>query len=293
MWHRLNIIATIMLVNVFVTNITSIVGTQSSEEKKKELLQDMAQVRAIGKNNELENLEKFAVELERKWFARKKEHYGYMILEICGKFSSLNFKDDRQYDLARHYAILALGKSGELEERDKIPIEVELKLVTGHIQSLYKFKEASKNRDWTDQRSSLAKLYFHAWHRLEKSIDPNEAVPPWPKPSGGDGIWFSGMSPESIKDPVVRAEYKAELKKFWQKMEWYNNQRRLRKLKKYFLPRLQKQVLRLYSGPLFDCKKLETEALQRELEKHIKDKRIRAMVFDSIRERFLEETKEN
>lgn len=295
MRNRSQPITTMVLVSVFLASITTAAGVpQTSDEQRQELLRDMAQVRAIGKSTELANLQKRGVELERKWFSRNKEDYGYMILEICGSFSSYRFKDDRQYDLARQFAILALEKSGKLQAKDKIPIEVELKLVTGHLQSLYKFREESKKTDWSSRRNSLAKLYLHAWDRLEKAIDPNfdpdEVLPGWPRPSAYDGIWSPGMSPEAIKDPRVRAEYRSALEEFWRKQRRYTEQRRLRRLMKTYLPRLQKDLLRLYSGPLFDSKELETEALQQDLQGHIVDKKTKDRILDTMKKSIKKQT---
>ena len=297
MWHGLDIISGIMLVNLFTASIVSMAAdTQNSEAESQELLRDMSQVRTLCENKDLEGLEKLATELERKWFTKSKERYGHMMLEICCNFRSWDFKDEEQLELEKIYARLALERSYKLQENDKIPIEVEFKLLRHIQQSVQYLKDAVKSEDWPNRRSTMAKLYFHTWHRLEKTIDakwdPNETLLSWPRPSGGVRIWFSGMSPKAIKDPKVRAEYKAALEEFWHKVEWYNEQRRLRTMKKRFLPKLQKHLLQLYSGPLFDSKKLETVALQKDLEKYVDDKYTRESILSSVKRRLLEETEQ-
>ena len=62
MWHRLDIIFGIMLVNLFTASIVSIAAdTQNSEAESLELLRDMAQVRTLGETKDLEGLEKEVV----------------------------------------------------------------------------------------------------------------------------------------------------------------------------------------------------------------------------------------
>lgn len=271
-------------------------NTPELDPQRQEYLQDVARLKALGEARDLKGLEELAAKLEGKWFSTNKEYYGPMMLEICGNFRSWDFKDEEQFELEKRYARLALERSYKLQENDKIPMEVEFKLLRHVQQSVQYLKDAVKSEDWSNRRSTMAKLYFHTWHRLEKTIDPNwdanEPFLPWPRPSAYDGIWFSGMSPEAIKDPNIRAEYEVALEGFWRKQKRYTEERHLRRLKKRFLPHLQEDILRLYSGPVFDSKKLENEALQRDLEKHIDDKRVRTMISDFITEKLLEEIRQ-
>jgi len=279
--HRLiNFIICISVSFICLTSKAS--DDQNYELQRQELLMDMNNVKTISLSGDLDKLERISNEMEKKWSVKDKELYGYMMLQVCGRFTSYNFRDNRQYELARQYAILALEKSNKLQENSKIPIKAELKLVTGYILSLYNFKEESLRENWPSKRSSISKLYFQSWNRMENAIDlsfdPNKPLPPWPKPSKFDGIWIPGMLPESIKDPVVRAEYQEALDKFRDRMEWDSNQRRLRRLEKIFIPKIQGQILQLYSGPVFDSKNLETEALKQDIEKYVKDEKIKFLI---------------
>jgi len=273
--------------------------------EKQEYKQERARIKALRKSfkpgpvNNLKEYEKFADEIQRKWSRRNKEYYARLMLEVCGPLSSGNFKHDRQYELARQYALLALDKSYGLEQNNRIPIEVEFRLLmyvrqsalasTKYLQSL------GQKDDWPNQRREEAKFYFRTWDRLERAIDPNwdpnDPSLVFPRPPVGVDRFAIGMSPENIKDPNLRAEYEAALEEYRQRHKRHSEQRRLRRLKKEDLPILQKHLLRLYSGPLFDSKKLETEALQQNLAKHIKDEKIRAIILDGVKNRLLEESK--
>lgn len=295
MWCKLKVISVVTLINLFMAGTVSMAtDTPKFDPQRHEFLQDVARLKALGEARDLKGLEELAPKLERKWFTTNKKYYGPIVLEICGNFSSWPFRDSRQYDLARQYIMLALDKSNKLEEKEKIPIEVELRLLL-FLQGPY-LKEVAKSKDWPNQRSAMAKLYFNAWHRLDKTIDENWDPKNFkslvrPRPPAGVKTWISGMSPEDIKDPKLRALYKAALEQYRRKVERHNEQRRLRRLKKSFLPRLQKHLFRLYSGPLFDSKKLETKALHQDIAKHIKDKKVRAMILDGLTKRLFEESK--
>jgi len=278
-----------VLLGSTVSMATEAVG---SDAIVKEYSQDLSRVGELGQKAELEGLDRLASELEEKWFGKNREKYGYIMLGICGTFGSLDFGTDRQYDLARKYAVLVLEKSRKLEEENQIPIEVEF-ILSGHVQNMLNLKEAVKGEDWPNKRSGLAKLYFHAWHRLERKIDtnwdpndPNIGTPPCP-PAGYKGPGGSWMSPEHIKDPTLRAEYETAIEEYRHKHKRHSEQRHLRQLKKSHLPYLQKDILRLYSGPLFDSKTLEEEVLQRDIERYIEDKDVMITLVRGIKNRLL------
>lgn len=298
MLAKTNIILVVMLSIVFLTSIVSMVSTsQDSNATIRELLNDLQRIDDLGRVLDLNALEKLAVELEKKWFVKDKEGYGFIIQKLCGTFSSYDFENDRQYELARQYAVLALEKSHTLQENNKIPIEAELQLLM-YVHSVKVCPEyfiaLAKNEDWPNQRGRTAKLYFRSWDRLAKSIDkkwdPNDPSIVYPRPPDGVKQWVIGMSPDQISDPNLRAEYEAALKVFWQKKKRHIEQRHLRQLQKEYLPILQKHLIILYSGPDFDSKKLQTEALQNDLEKHIKNNEVRTTILDGLRKRLIEES---
>jgi len=253
-----------------------------------EYLQDLSRVKELGQKRNLEGLDRLASKLEEKWFAKNKEKYGYLMLAICGTLGSRDFTTERQYELTRKYAVLVLEKSRRLEEQYQIPIEVEF-MLCGHVQDQLNLKEAVKGEDWASKRAELAKLYFHAWHRLERlsdeNWDPNDPNigTPFGPPAGYKGPGGSWMPPERITDPTLRAEYEGAIAEFRNQHKRHSEQRRLRQLKESHLPYLQKDLLRLYSGPLFNSKTLEEEALQKDMERGIKDHDVRLSILNGMR----------
>lgn len=271
--------------------------TQDTEAVRLESLEDQNRVRDMGQALDLEALEKLAPQLEKKWFSKDIEHYGYVMRGICGAFGSFDYDDSDKADaLARKYAMLALEKSHKLPEASRLSIEHEIYLLL-RMQwpdAPKRYGHMAQEEDWADQRQEIAKLYFSTWVRLltaiDKDWDPNGPTMKVPRPLGKVGPSWPGMSPDLVKDPGVRAEYEAALEKHREERRWTSEQRLLRRLAKYNLPQLQKHLLRLYSGPSFDCKELEVEALQHDLHKCIQNKDVRVTILADLRTRLQAES---
>ena len=259
---------------------------QGRYDRDEEASQHLVRFRFSAGAEQLDTLEAAATEYQEKWFAKDARLYGSIALEICGVFTSFPLADDRQYELARQHATLALDRLEGLSEEQKMPLELQLKLVTGYLQSMFRFKEEAAKEDWLERRGVLTKYYFDAWTRLEKAIDPNfdpnDPLPPAPIPAGYTGIWLSGMSPTAIEDDAVRARYENTLQDYWEGQERYSSQRRFRRLKERFVPKLQQQLLRLYSGPLFESTEFEGEFFLADLERCVSDAGIRQGIRDSL-----------
>ncbi len=102
-------ISTMLLSIVLIPGVTSLAARpEESDPNQQESRHDSARIQALAEALDLEGLEKLAPELEKKWFAKDKTYYGYMMLRVCGTFASRTFNTDRQYELARQYALLAL-----------------------------------------------------------------------------------------------------------------------------------------------------------------------------------------
>ncbi len=255
-----------------------------------EFIQDHNIIQTLDQQKDLDRLELVAVEIETAWFIKDKERYGYLMLELCNAFASSDFGDDRQYELARRYSSIALKKSAMLEESEQIPLETELKLLL-HVQDSFDFEEVKDSNDWSYARAEMAELYFHGWERLENAIDKNwDPNDPNLKPlSRPPGIkrWASGMSPNAIEDPILRAEYEISLERYRQEAMYHNKQYGLRDLKKYLLPYIQENLIRLYSGSSFDYSNLETQVLQSDLKALVDSNDVKEMILNGVQDRLI------
>lgn len=253
----------------------------SSQAEKQEYKQDMARIKALEKSfkpglvNDLEEYEKFADEIQNKWRDRNKEYNARLILEICGPLSSGTFEDDRRHDVARKYALSVLEKSEE------ISIEMELKL-TGHVMTSMYTRNAPKGEDLAQRRKKDVQIRLHAWKRLLGAIDPNwdpnERLLSPNAVAMELGLPDSGIAPESIKDPKLRAEYEAALERNRQKGQRYSEQSRLRDWLKKFPIRAERYIVKAYSKPPFNL-----EELKQYLDNYIADEKTRARILDAVK----------
>jgi hypothetical protein len=260
-----------------------------SETEEQEYKQDMARINAVertfkpGLVNNLEEYEKFADEIQKKWSQRNKELNARLILEICGPLSSGTFPGDRRYDVAKKYALSVLKKPEE------ISVEMELELI-GHVVTIMYTPNSPKGEDFAQRRRKDIEVRLHAWRRLVDSIDPN-----WdpndlpylnvPLPDGVSGV--SGMNPKNIKDQTQRAEYEAAIEKNRQKAERYNEQYMLRGWLKRYPKRAEEYIILAYSEPPFNM-----EELKQYLEKYKIDEKTKARITDSVQKNIEERTKE-
>lgn len=241
-------------------------------EKDLNLLESFANAR------DLNGLEKAGNDIEKKWGQRKEESYFALMLKICDLLNSIDFNDyGRQSSLIQKYATLALEKS------ETIPLEIELPLLL-HLQEDVDYsKGVVKGVEWSKQRSRITKSWLSAWQRLEKEIDKNFDFNDLPErniaPPLSTGL-PSGIAPEDVEDPKLRAEYEAALAKNKQKAQNYSRQVKLRELDKLFSPRVEQYIISAYSKPPFDL-----EELKQYLDEYVTDKERSARILDAVKKK--------
>lgn len=98
----------------------------------------------------------------------------------------------------------------------------------------------------------------------------------------------SGIAPESVKDPKLRAEYEAALQKNREQIERYTKQYRLRDWLSMFPKRAEEYIIRAYSKPPFDV-----EELKQYLDKYITDTKTKARILNAVTKNMQEQTREN
>lgn len=269
-----------IIVYLLATTILSGVTSEQSEAEKQEYSQDIGRIKTIEKSfkagpvNDLKEYEKLADEIQTKWNLKNREYYARLMLEVCSPLSSGRFNEERQYDVARKYALSVLA------EPNQIPLEIELEL-TGHVMTDMVTPRAPKGQEYAQRRKQDVEIRLHAWKRLIGAIDPNwdpNEVLLSPNSVGTDmGIPVGGMAPESVKDPKLRAEYEAALQKNREQIERHTKQYRLRDWLNRFPKRAEEYIIRAYSKPPFDV-----EELKQYLDKYITDTKTKARILDAV-----------
>jgi hypothetical protein len=259
------------------------------EMEKQEYKHALNQIKSLRKSlkpgpiNDLKSFEKFADEIQTMWSRKSKEYYALLMLELCEPLSSGRFNEERQFALARKYALLGLAKPNQ------ISLETELEL-TGHVITDMVTPRAPKGQEWAQQRRKDVQIRLHAWKRLIDSIDPN-----WdlnerlrsPNAVGVDMGLPGAVAPEAIKDPKLRAEYEAALQTNRDKIERYTKQSSLRKWLKKFKPRAERYIVRAYSKPPFNL-----QELRQYLDKYIADKKTKDKILDAVKKNMEKQTKD-
>ncbi|MCP4612638.1 MAG: hypothetical protein GY845_28395 [Planctomycetes bacterium] len=272
-----------------VQNITFGAISEASEMEKQAYRQELVHIKALRKSlksgpiNDLKSFEKFADEIQIKWSRLNKEHYARLILEVCKPLSSGRFDDERQYSLARKYALLALVKPNQ------IPLETELEL-TGHVITFMCTPYAPKGADFAQRRKKDVEIRLHAWKRLIDSIDPKwnpNEVPLSPNVVAGEMGLPGSVEPQAIEDPILRAEYKRAIEANMQKSEKYREQNRLHKWLKRFPRNAEPYIIQAYSKPPFNSKELKQY-----LDKYIADKKTKDKMLDSVKKNIDKQTKD-
>jgi hypothetical protein len=277
-----------IIVYLLATTISFGASAGPSEAEKREYKQDRERIETIKKSfnpgpvNDIRSFEKFADEIQKKWKAKDPEHYAKLMFEICGPISSGRFNTDNRSNIARKYALSALA------DPNKILLDTELELI-GHMMTPMVTRRAPTGQEWAQQRREDVQVRLHAWKRLLDTIDPNwdpndlplsNVVPP-------SATGFpSGVAPEAIKDPKLRAEYEAAIQKNEQKAERYGEQYRLRRWLKPFPKRAEEYIIQAYSKPPFDV-----EELKQYLDKYIADAPTKARILDAVTNNMQKETR--
>ena len=257
---------------------------EASEMQKQEFQQELARIKALqesltsGRTNDLTKYEKFADGIQQKWSQRNKEYYARLMEAVCWTLSRGSFKDRRgEYEVARKYALSAL------EDPDAIPVTLEFELIRHLTLATSGLRKPNppKGEDFARRRRKDVEIQLHAWKRLVDAIDPN-----WdpderlsltaPIPPGVVSL-DSGMSPDRIKDPRLRAEYEAAIEQHRQKQERRTEQHRLRLCMKRLLKPAETYIIRAYSKPPFKFAELEQL-----LKDYMADEKTKARILDTV-----------
>jgi hypothetical protein len=245
--------------------------TSWSSPTHKALYEDIRRLELFRYSNDLDGLILTADELEQKWSPIDGEFYARVMLNVSNLILNGGFDDTRIKPLSQRYARKALVRS------EKFPLELEEQLLLFVQEDL----NPANSEAWMKERSAKAKLWLHAWRRLEKGIDPNfdfnnrallSVAPPLET-----GL-PAGIAPEAIKDPKLRAQYEAAITANEEKGRRYDQQYRLRVTGKYLPNEAEQYLIRAYSKPPYNL-----EELKGYLDDHLADETLKTRIVNEVK----------
>lgn len=236
-----------------------------------ELEKDLADLDSFRVSRNLESLEAIVKRDVTKWQKRDRQSYLTYLFGVCSLLSSYDLGDQSQQALLLgRYAVLALS-GGDLSLKEQI------QFVEFLAQDPLKVDE----RTWKIVRMQKAEWWLKTWERVKSSIDPTFNFNDRPflniQPPLATGL-PAGVSPESIKDPKLRAEYEAAIADNSAKAQRYSDQQYLKQNYERFFKEAERYLVFAYARSPKDLPELE-----RLLNEFISDPIARKRVSEEVR----------
>ena len=179
-------------------------------------------------------------EAEKTWGAAGGEQYGRLMSEVSSCIAS-DFDD---FPLSQKYASLAISHADTFSVRLETHL---LGFLTRDLRAGASGEDAESA--WDKERSAKAKLWLHAWQRLESQIDRNFDFSKRPSkvmPPEETGL-PAGVAPEAITNPALRAKYEEAIAANMKLANKSNHQLMLRALDRRFPQNAEDYLIRVYS----------------------------------------------
>ena len=245
------------------------------QEAQYDLPRDLVELDSYLSYRDLDTLESVVNRKAMEWQEKDRISFIAYMSKACSLLSSYDVGDiSKRASLLSKYAIRVLT-SGDLSLRDQVQF----------VEFLMFDPPAVDETSWRSLREQKAELWLAARRRVAKSLNPTfdfEDRPflnvPTPAGSGAP----AGSSPESIKDPKLRAEYKIAVAQNSAKARRYNDQYWLKRNAPHFYEETERYLVNAYSRPPADLAQLE-----RLLSQYGDDNALRGRVLEQLRKRGL------
>lgn len=238
--------------------------------------EELARIEQMAKSKDLAGLERMMDEIHRKWRRRDAESYAALILSAVSRLNVVGMDEPEDPALVHDHIMLALEKA------DEMSIQTHFKLVC-HLQHHPRHGSVVSLGEC---RTQAAREWMCAWKRVHDELSPDWNPSDEPRsniaPPAATGL-PSGVAPEAIEDPTLRAEYEAAIEKNNQKAEQYSKQYQLRKVEARLLKKAEDYLINAYSTPPYDITELGQYLTQ-----YVSDEKVRARITDEVIQRMSE-----
>jgi hypothetical protein len=240
-----------------------------------DLHRDLVELDSYLAYRDLDTLESVVNRKATEWQEKDRNSFIAYMSKACSLLSSYDVGDiSKRASLLSKYAIRVLT-SGDLPLRDQVQF----------VEFLMFDPPTLDETLWRSLREQKAELWLAARRRVAKSTDSTfdfEDRPflnvPTPAGSGA----HAGSSPDSIKDPMLRAEYEIAITQNSAKAERYNDQYWLKRNAPRFYEETERYLVNAYSRPPADLAQLEHMLSQ------YGDDALRSRILKELRKRALQ-----
>ena len=243
----------------------------AQEEQDSQLETDIARLDAMRSSNDLDAM-RTRIDLDSAtWRSRGPDAFLLYMYRACAELSSYDIGNSSQRALLLgQYAISVL------QSRD-LPLPQYIQFVEFLGFDPPVMDEAA----WEDLRRQKAQFWLEAWVRVSKAIDPSFDFDDRPllnvAPPFSTGL-PAGVSPSSVKNPQLRAEYEHAIAQNHAKIERYNQQSWLKLNGPRVFKEVEQYLVNAYSRAPSDL-----QELQQLLSRYIQDASVRDRVLEGVR----------
>lgn len=245
---------------------------------------DIQSIRSLSQAKDAIGLENMAVTLKARWKDTDIVSYSKLIHELLGCLRTDFYPVDYGKIKAISEDVLA-----DLETRLKQGVDPVLVPYYSGFQDWYigatygtKYYYAAKGDKedgaWVNQRTEMITRLLKAWKFIQDTKDPTWAIDmSMPSmnvqpPDGGP----AGISPSSVGDPKLRAQYVTEIHKVGEKHKWWGIQYNLWKTERDLRKSLLKDIQVMYNTP-----PLAPDELKSLLDQYVKDEEQKKMFLEA------------
>ena len=235
---------------LFTIILSQSVGSTADPTDSQQASQDMKQLQKLVRDKHLDQLVAFERTISDHWKTHQ-ETGMFLLSELCKSLNSEDFGDPRSALYARQCAKAVLGSG------DTASVDVDLDMLK-ILQEIEEYRlGVVKNDMWPKDRDERVNYLVYFAKRLKRDYDPQfdfKSIESIPRgnvcPHAAN--YLCGISPDSIKEPDVRANYISEIEKNRQKASQFNMQLEIHRIMSRFDNFVDRFLIGMYSQPPYD-----------------------------------------
>ena len=250
---------------------------------------DFLKIESLGQAKDSVGLENMVAELKARWKDADMDCYCRLMDRLLGCLRT-------DFDPVDYGKLKALSNDvlSDLDKKleqgmDPVLVPHYYQFQLGYISVTYRAKYTVyttkgdiEDEVWVNQRKDVITRLLKVWKLTQEGKDPAwsmDIVPPANVMPPTGTVRISGMSPDSIQDPDLRAKYEADIKANNEKKRWWRAQRRLRQTEDQLKKRLMNDIKVMYNTP-----PLAPDELKSLLDTYVKDEEQKEMFLEASQE---------